>query len=239
MNQQLLADWYPLLKDEVEKEYFKNLREELKREYTTTKCFPDPQDIFKVFQLCPLEKVRVVILSQDPYPSPHAHGIAFSSQRSDTPFSLQMILREVDRDVVKTKNYKEFKEAFPNNDLTPWVKQGVFLLNVNLTVRAGQPMSHNHLGWREFTKTVLQLIWKDSQTKVFVLLGREAREGLYSAISEFSPSAIQPRAIIEGGHPASGAHGKDKFSGVGFPSKINRYFKLKGLPEINWKLNAV
>lgn len=237
MNKQLIGEpWFDLLKDEFEKDYFKYLKEELRKEYTTNKCYPTPTDIFKVFQLCPPENVRVVMLSQDPYPSNHAHGIAFSSQQKDTPFSLQKILREVDRDVVKTKDYKEFKQAFPTNDLSSWVKQGVFLLNVNLTVRAGQPMSHNHLGWRTFTEEILRMIWLDRAPKVFVLLGKEAREGLYKAISVLSPQDYI-HYIIEGGHPASGAHGRDKFSGCNFASKINRYFNLKGLPGIDWRLS--
>lgn len=238
MNQQLLGDeWYPLLKDEIEKEYFKKLKECLKQEYGTNKCYPAPQDIFKVFQLCPLQKIRVVMLSQDPYPSQHAHGLAFSSMQNDTPYSLQIILREVDRDIVRTKNYKEFKEAFPTNNLTKWVQQGVFLLNVNLTVRAGIPMSHNNLGWQEFTTKVLELIIADTTPKVFVTLGSEAAKTLIPIVSRAVVDESNNHYILEVGHPASGAHGKDKYSGCNMFSKINRYFNLKNLPGINWRLD--
>lgn len=234
MNRQLLSDsWFDLLKEEMEREYFLKLKEQLVTEYKNTRIYPAPQDIFKVFQLCKFEDVRVVIIASDPYPSgEHACGIALSTYQKDTPYSLQMILREVDRDIVRTKDYKEFKEAFPNNDLTPWVKQGVFLLNTVLTVRAGEVGSHGHLGWQQFTSKVLQMLWSDGKPKVFVVLGADARKSLL-----FITKGEKTHLVIEGGHPASGAHGRDKFSGVGFPSKINRYFKLKDLPEINWKLN--
>lgn len=240
MNQQALGDsWYPLLKDEMEKDYFKKLKEELKREYTTSKCYPAPNEIFKVFQLCPLENVRVVMLSQDPYPSQHAHGLAFSSLQKDTPYSLQIIFRELDRDIIRTKNYKEFKEKFPSNDLTPWVERGVFLLNTNLTVRAGQPMSHNHLGWTEFTSKVIELIMTNATPKVFVLMGAEAKKLVLSIATRVVQDELANHYIIETGHPASGAHGKDKYSGCSMFSKVNRYFELKGLPGIDWRLNAV
>lgn len=236
MNQQLLGDsWYPLLKDEIEKEYFKKLKDELKKEYTTTKCYPSPQDIFKVFQLCPLENIRVVMISQDPYPSQHAHGLAFSSIQKDTPYSLQIIFRELDRDIIRTKNYKEFKEKFPSNDLTPWVKEGVFLLNTNLTVRAGIPMSHNHLGWTEFTTKVIELIIANTTPKVFVLMGAEAKKLVLPIVTR-TVTQDTNHYIIETGHPASGGHGKDKYSGCSMFSKINKYFKTKGLKEVEWQL---
>lgn len=234
MNQKLLFDWYPLLKEEMEKDYFLKLKEQLTTEYKTTRVYPQPQNIFKVFQLCKFEDIRVIILASDPYPAGnHAHGIALSSLQKDTPYSLQMILREVDRDVVKTKDYSEFKEAFPNNDLTPWVKQGVFLLNTVLTVRANEVGSHGHLGWQQFTGKVLEMLWLDTKPKVFVILGKEAKDSLNKVTK-----GEKNHYIIEAGHPASGAHGRDKFSGVQFASKINRYFKLNNLPEINWCLNG-
>lgn len=236
MNQQLLGEWYPILKDEMEKEYFKKLKDELRIEYRTTRCYPTPEDIFKVFQLCPPDKVKVVMLSQDPYPSQHAHGIAFSSNQRDTPYSLQIILREVDRDIVKTKNYREFKAAFPTNDLTSWVKQGVFLLNVNLTVRAGQPMSHNHIGWPEFTTKVIENLWLDATPKVFATLGAEAEKTLNPIAMKHITT--QNHYTLKVGHPASGAHGKDMYSGCNMFSKINRYFEQKGLPGIDWTLNG-
>lgn len=237
MNRQLIGDtWYELLKDEFEKEYFTKLREELKKEYTENKCYPAPVDIFKTYQLCRPEDVRVIMLSQDPYPSQHAHGIAFSSLQQDTPYSLQIILREVDRDIIKTKNRSEFKNSFPNNDLTTWVKQGVFPINVNLTVRAGVPMSHNHLGWQQFTTRVLKELIANTTPKVFITLGAEANKTLIPIVTQTVVDESTNHYIIETGHPASGAHGKDRFSGCSFASKTNRYFKLKGLKEIEWRL---
>lgn len=240
MNRQLIGDaWYEMVKDEFEKDYFVNLREELKKEYMENRCYPAPHDIFKVYQLCKPEDVRVVMLSQDPYPSQHAHGIAFSSLQNDTPYSLQIILREVDRDVIRTKNRTEFKQAFPTNSLINWVKQGVFPINVNLTVRSGSPMSHNHLGWQLFTKRVLEVLIVNTTPKVFITLGAEAVRTLLGVLVPLQIDESTNHYIIETGHPASGAHGKDKFSGCSFASKTNRYFESKGLPGIDWKLNAV
>jgi uracil-DNA glycosylase len=238
MTTSLLGDsWYPLLKEEMEKEYFLKLKEQLITEYKNTRIYPSPQHIFKVFQLCKFEDVRCVLLLQDPYYTsgddkvPHAHGIALSSKSKTTPYSLQIVLREVDRDVVKTKDYKEFKEAFPTNDLTPWVKQGVFLLNTVLTVRAGEVGSHGHLGWQQFTSKVLQMLWSDDKPKVFVALGSDASKALQPIIK-----GERRHYVLETGHPASGAHSKDRFSGINFASKINRWFKLRGLKEIEWSL---
>lgn len=217
----------------MEKEYFLKLKELLIEEYKNYRIYPPPQDIFKVFQLCKFEDVRVIVIGSDPYHNGHGDGISFSSKQKETPYSLQMVLREVDRDMVKTQNYQEFKEAFPNNDLTPWVKQGVFLLNTVLTVRAGEAGSHSHLGWQQFTGKVLQMLWEDTKPKIFCCFGSEASKALIPIVKGSEAKHL----IIESGHPASGAHGKDRFSGVNFASKINRHFKLKDLPVINWRLN--
>lgn len=206
-------------------------------EYSTYQCCPKPTEIFTVFKICPPEKVRVVILLQDPYPfGDHAHGIALSSLQPETPASLRYVLREVDRDVVKTKTYQEFKQAFPDNNLTPWVKQGVFLFNSCMTVRAGLPTSHNDVGWQKFTGKVLQLLWEDNTPKVFVLWGKEARLNLDAALK--TSARDKQHLVLLGGHPAAASKGKDLFSGGSYFSRINHYFMKQGLETINWKLNA-
>lgn len=237
MNKEMMGEsWFNQLQQELEQPYFQNIKEQLRNEYSTYKIYPKPIEIFKAFQLTPFEKTRVVILGQDPYPfGNHAHGLAFSSQQQDTPASLKVILREVDRDIVKTKTLEEFKKAFPTNDLTNWAKQGVLLLNTSLTVRAGEPLSHNHIEWNKFVTKVLQLLWLDKSPKVFVLWGKEAQNTLKNVITD----ETNHHKILTAGHPATASKGKDKFSGCNHFSKINYWFWRQNLPEINWTTNAI
>ncbi len=205
-------------------------------EYSRYKVCPAPIDVFKAFLLTDPDTIRVVIIGQDPYPfGNHADGLAFSSSQSETPASLRLIIREVDRDTVKTKDYSEFKRYFPNNSLVPWAKQGVFLINTALTVRAGLPNSHAEFGWKEFISQVLKLLYeKNTPPKVFMSWGSEAQM-LTNQLKTSKPSS---HIILEAGHPASGAHGKDKFSGCNHFSKTNYFFRKHNLPEINWALNG-
>jgi uracil-DNA glycosylase len=227
----------------VQKPYFLGLREQLRQEYNTYKIYPKPEEIFKAFQLTPFEKVRVVILGQDPFPfgdskgKPHAHGLAFSSPSTETPASLRWILREVDRDVVKTKSYEEFRGAFPNNDLTPWANQGVLLLNTSLTVRAGVLNSHKGM-WEDFIVKVLHNLWGKKEGIVFLLWGSEAKAALEKAITISDSGRDNLHKILQAGHPATASKGKDLFSGNGHFSKTNYYFWRQGLTEIDWKLNG-
>ena len=233
MNSNLISpNWFNILKEEFEKQYLIDLKEKLTIEYGTYKIYPAPGNIFKAFLLTPPEKVRVVCIGQDSYPNgDHADGLAFSSQQEETPFSLQRILRECDRDVIKTTNYQEFKAAFPSNDLSSWAKKGVLLLNSALTVRAGEAGSHHHLGWDKFILSVLQYINNKEDCVQFVSMGKEAAKLLEQL------EVKEQHRYIYTGHPASGAHGKDLFSGCNIFSKINYHFWKKGLEEINWKLN--
>lgn len=216
----------------MEKPYFLQLKENLIKEYKTYKCCPNAEDIFRVFKLCNLEDIRVVVCLQDPYPyGNHADGVALSSKQTDTPHSLRIVLREVDRDVVKTRDKMEFKQLFPTNELSKWVKQGVFMLNTVLTVRANSPQSHAQIGWQQFTSNVLNLIFEQQTPKVFVAWGSDAQQAIKPLFKTNSH-----HLYLEAGHPASGAHGKDKFSGCNHFSKINYYFWKQNLPEIDWTL---
>lgn len=234
MNKEMLGEsWYNLLKNEIEQPYFQELLRQLKQEYKTQKIYPKPNEIFTAFKLTPIERVKVVILSQDPYPfGNHAHGLAFSSNQKDTPSSLRTIFKEIDRDLLHTQNYEEYSKAFPTNNLSGWAKQGVFLLNTHLTVRAEQANSHSKLGWDIFTKAVLELLCKDTNFKVFLIWGKEAMKQLVS-------SDIPPfhHKILAAGHPASGAHGKDLFSGCGHFFMTNYLLTKNNLEPINWTLN--
>lgn len=221
-------EWYNILKEEMQQPYFSQLRETLRKEYTTVKCYPKPDQIFRTFQLTTPESIKVVIIGQDPYPFGQADGLAFSTSHQDTPYSLQRILREVDRDIVKTKSLGEFKQQFPTNDLSSWAKQGVLLLNSVLTVRANEVGSHNNIGWEYFNKIVLRCLVNDNHYKVFCLWGKSAEE-LCKELN-FQPN----HKVLKAGHPASGNHGRDKFSGCNHFSKTNYYFWRNGVEEINW-----
>lgn len=238
MNKTLLGEsWYNLLQNEVIQPYFVSMMEEVKREYSICKVLPKPSQVFRAFQLTNPETVKVIILLQDPYPftdssgNSHADGLALSTPSSETPASLRVVLREVDRDVVKTVNLREFKEAFPTNDLSSWARQGVLLINTALTVRAGLPNSHQHI-WHTFIKRIVQILAEDERHKVFMLWGANARK-----ITE-GITAHPNHKILETGHPASGSHGKDLYSGSNHFSKCNYYLWRNEIEEINWKLNG-
>lgn len=233
MTREMMGDtgWFEVLQEEFQQPYFLKLKEELRKEYTTYHCCPKATDIFNAFKVTSPNSIRVLILVQDPYPfGNHSHGIALSSLQKETPASLRYVFREVDRDVVRTNNYEEFKEAFPNNDLTPWCKQGVMLLNSVLTVRAEQVGSHQHLGWQQFTRKVVEYIVKDSNPKAICLWGADAAK-LFTGIQT-------KHLVLKAGHPAAAAHGKDTFSGCNHFSRINHYFMKNNQPLINWRLNG-
>lgn len=235
MNQNLLGpSWYPRLKEEIEKPYFQELTKTLRQEYSQHKIYPKPDEIFKALQLAPFESVKVVMISQDPYPFGQADGLAFSTTWEDTPFSLRMIFRELDRDVIRTKDYREYKNAFPTNSLINWAKEGVLLLNRVLTVRAEHTNSHKELGWQQFTNRVIRMLAEDKSPKAFVLWGAEARKGFIEAIQGVVVDT--DHLVLESGHPASGSHGKDKYSGNGHFSKINHWLKKQSVTPIRWDL---
>lgn len=236
MNSNLLGEkWYSILKEEFDKPYFLQLKQTLKEEYQKGKVYPKPSDIFRVFQVTDPTNIRCAVILQDPYPfGGHAHGVALSSLQEETPFSLQIVLRELDRDIFHTKSKEEFKTLFPNNNLEPWCKKGIMMLNACLTVRAGEPNSHNNIGWQQFTKSVVQYLWNDKQPKAFLLLGNDAAQLMEDFVREGSP-----HKILEVGHPATAAKGKGKdvFSGKRVFSQVNHWFWKQGLEEINWSLN--
>ena len=233
MNTELIGKpWFELLEEEFKQPYFLELKSTLQKEYTTVKCYPPPNKIFRAFQLTDPVTIKVVLIGMDPYPhGDFADGLAFSTHKEETPPSLRYIFREVDRDVVKTRDYQEFKQAFPTNDLSSWAKQGVLLLNPTLTVRAGEVGSHSKIGWDKFTHIVLRILTNDNQYKVFCLLGKAAKESTKGI--NFQPN----HKVLETGHPATAAHGKDLFSGCNIFSKTNYYLWRNGVEEINWKTN--
>lgn len=217
----------------MEKPYFVALEQKVLAEYRSNiRICPTASAVFRAFQLTPFESVKVIIIGQDPYPSEHADGLAFSSQQYATPYSLQKILREVDRDIVHTSNTSEFRSAFPTNDLAKWAEQGVFLINPVLTVRFGSISSHAGFGWQEFTEAAITASYEYSSPKVIMAWGGEA----HKMADRLLLSSAAHHLILKSGHPASGAHGKDKFSGCNHFSKANHYLRSHHTETINWEL---
>ena len=171
MDVKIEASWKEVLAEEFKKPYFKQIAQHLKTEKEQGKIiYPPGSQIFHAFEATPFDKVKVVIIGQDPYHGPkQAHGLSFSVQQGvATPPSLINIFKELHEDVglpIPRHGYLE-----------KWAKQGVLLLNASLTVRAGEPMSHAKLGWEKFTNTVIEKVSDLKENIVFVLWGKFAQE---------------------------------------------------------------
>ncbi|HHX93724.1 MAG TPA: uracil-DNA glycosylase, partial [Tenericutes bacterium] len=161
--------WDELLKEEFEKDYFKKLEEFIKKEYTTKVVYPKYNEIFNALRYTPYEKIKVVILGQDPYHGiGEAHGLSFSVPEGiKKPPSLINIFKELNSDLgIKIHE---------NGTLISWAKEGVLLLNAILTVRRDEPLSHKDCGWEIFTDEIIKIINKKKEPVVFILWGSFAR----------------------------------------------------------------
>ncbi|WP_373523198.1 uracil-DNA glycosylase [Aquiflexum sp.] len=220
MNVKIEEGWKNVLKSEFSKPYFTGLTEFVKKEYQEQVIYPKGKEIFNAFWHCPLEKLKVVILGQDPYHGPgQAHGLSFSV-REGIPFppSLLNIFKEINRDL---------DQSIPSNgDLTRWADQGVLLLNATLTVRAHQAGSHQQKGWEQFTDAVIQQIAKEKKNVVFMLWGAYAQKK-----AAFIPDSNHLKLQAPHPSPLSAHRG---FLGCGHFSKANEYLRSCGLEEIRW-----
>jgi uracil-DNA glycosylase len=205
------ASWKRILEKETEKEYFKNLTDFVKKEYSTANVFPHPKDIFRSFDMCPFDTVRVVILGQDPYHGPkQANGLSFAVHSGIIlPPSLKNIFKEIQSDM----GYA----PYPDGDLSRWAKQGVLLLNAILTVRADEPGSHQKKGWEEFTDAAINALSAERQGIVFILWGNYAKK-------KGSIIDRTKHLVIESAHP-SPFSAYDGFFGSKPFSKTNAYLK--------------
>ncbi|SDD19218.1 Uracil-DNA glycosylase [Algoriphagus faecimaris] len=220
MNVKIEPSWASVLQDVFEQEFFQNLTSFVKDEYAESKVFPPGKEIFSAFDHCPFDRVKVVILGQDPYHgSGQAHGLSFSVRPGVAfPPSLLNIFKEIKADLGK--------DMPPNGDLTRWANQGVFLLNATLTVRAHEAGSHQKRGWEEFTDQVIQKISERKESVVFLLWGAYAQKKS-QLIDE------QKHLILKAPHPSPlSAH--RGFLGCGHFSKTNTYLESKGLEPIKW-----
>ncbi len=215
------ASWKQHLEDEFVKPYFAQLTESVRNEYKSGLCFPPAKLVFNAFNLCPFDKVKVVILGQDPYHEQgQAMGLSFSVPEGIMlPPSLQNIYKEIQSDLGK---------PIPTSgDLTRWAKQGVLLLNATLTVRAHAANSHQALGWQNFTDAAIAALSNHREHVVFMLWGGFARskKRLIDANRHF---------IIESVHPSPLSANRGGWFGQHQFSRCNAYLKQLGLDEIDW-----
>lgn len=222
MDVQIEKSWKEALGAEFEKPYFAALVQELHRQKQAGEViFPPGGQIFKAFELCPLGKVKVVILGQDPYHGyGQAMGLSFSvPQGVEAPPSLKNIFKEIESDLgIKMSG---------SPDLRPWAEQGVLLLNSVLTVRAGQPASHSRIGWQTFTDAVIKTISDRCEGVVFLLWGNYAR----------SKAVLVDKSrhhVLEAPHPSPLARGA--FFGCRHFSATNEILAAEGKSPIDWKL---
>jgi uracil-DNA glycosylase len=222
--------WSNLLKDEFQKPYFQKLGQKLLAEYNTSIVYPKEENIFRAYELCKPEDVRVVIIGQDPYPNEHAHGLSFSTLEQRRPVSLRYIFKEI------CENYTgyDYKTDFISNDLTNWAQQGVFLLNAVLTVRAGESNSHKGIGWETFTGATINKLWFSNSPKVFILWGKSALNLFNKAVP--NEGAGDYHLILTCGHPATAAYGNDLFTGNKHFQQTNMFLISHGLEPITWKV---
>lgn len=207
MDVQIESSWKEKLKDEFEKPYFAGLVNFVKEEYAKHTVFPPGKLIFNAFNQCPFDRVKVVILGQDPYHGPgQAHGLCFSVPDGVSfPPSLQNIFKEIKNDLGMDMPL--------NGNLERWAVQGVFLLNATLTVRAHQAGSHQNKGWESFTDRVISLLAQEKEHLVFLLWGSYAQQkgkvidpGRHLVLQSVHPSPLSAHRGFFGQHQFSQAN---------------------------------
>ena len=225
MPTSLHPSWLPALQNEFQKPYMLGLNQFLEQENEhQTIVFPKPSDVFNAFKFTPFNEVKVVILGQDPYYGANqAHGLSFSVQKGvAVPPSLKNIYKELQTDIPGFN--------MPSHgDLSSWAKQGVLLLNTTLTVRAGEPGSHQKMGWEPFTDQAIRALSEQREGLVFMLWGRHAQA---------KASLIDPtkHVVLTAAHP-SPFSAYNGFFGCKHFSKANAYLLNKAEKLINWQLD--
>lgn len=217
--------WYEVLKPQFEAPYFAQLKEFLVAERAQYLCYPKGQNIFAAFDHTPFDKVKVVILGQDPYHEPgQAMGLCFSvPQGIKVPPSLVNIIKEINADL-------GLNMAVTNGDLTSWANQGVLLLNATLTVRAHQAGSHQHKGWEIFTDAAIKALSDQREHIVFLLWGSYAiaKKQLIDTTKHCVLTTVHPS-------PLSAYRG---FFGCKHFSQCNNYLVQTGQSPIDWNIEG-
>ncbi len=220
MNVKIEQSWKDALAAEFDKDYFIKLTDFVRAEYLSGRTvYPAPKDIFNAFNLCPLDKVKVVIIGQDPYHEPgQAHGLCFSVlPPTAIPPSLVNIYKEIESDLGR--------KSVTNGDLTHWANQGVLLLNATLTVRAHAAASHAGHGWEEFTDAVIRTV-AARENIVYMLWGSYAQK---------KAGFVNPEKnlVLKSAHPSPLSAYRGFFGNKHF-SRANQYLIQHGLEPIEW-----
>jgi len=221
MNVQIEPSWKEQLNGEFEKPYFQQLVAAVRQEYGHTTCYPPGPLIFNAFNLCPFERVKVVIIGQDPYHEPgQAHGLSFSVQDGVAfPPSLQNIFKEIEQDLGTP--------VPATGNLERWARQGVLLLNATLTVRAHQANSHARLGWQQFTDAAIRALAAQRHHLVYMLWGGYARGKAYMIDR-------QQNLVLESVHPSPLSANRGGWFGQHQFSRCNEYLRQNGIAPIEW-----
>lgn len=219
----LTGEWLDAMKEEFHKPYYKELYQFVKDEYSNVVVYPPADDIFNAMHFTPLEKVKVLLLGQDPYHNVNqAHGLSFSVLPSQTklPPSLQNIYKELNADIGC---------YIPNNGyLKKWADQGVLLLNTVLTVRAHQANSHQGKGWEKFTDAIIQAVNAQDRPIVYMLWGKPAQRKI--------PMLTNPKhLILKAAHP-SPLSANNGFFGCKHFSQANEFLKANGVEPVDWQI---
>ncbi|HON98752.1 MAG TPA: uracil-DNA glycosylase [Bacteroidales bacterium] len=221
MNPNIESSWLEVLKDEFRQPYFIEIKKFLLEDKKKYRVFPPGQLIFNAFNLTPFDKVKIVIIGQDPYHGyGQAHGLCFSVPKGVVkPPSLQNILKELKEDL--NINPPE------HGDLTGWAKQGVFLLNAILTVRENTPESHRNIGWEKFTNAAIENLSDKKEHLVFMLWGAYAQE---------KEKLIDntKHLILKAAHPSPFSANRG-FFGCHHFSKANQYLIANNIDPIKWE----
>ncbi len=224
----ITGDWQDAVSAEFHKDYYKELYSFVRNEYANCVVYPPAEDIFNALHLTPLSEVKAVILGQDPYFNEHqAHGLCFSVlpdvKPKDIPPSLKNIYQEL---------HDDLGCYIPDNGyLKKWAEQGVLLLNTVLTVRAGQPASHQNRGWEQFTDAIINAVNAQDRPIVFMLWGSPARRK--------KAMLNNPKHLyLEAPHPSplSAYRG---FFGCRHFSKCNDFLKSQGATPIDWQIENI
>ncbi|MFI3318588.1 MAG: uracil-DNA glycosylase [Rikenellaceae bacterium] len=220
MNLDIPKEWGDLLKDELEASYFNNLLEFVEAEYATAEVFPPMGDVFRAFELCPPQSVKVVIIGQDPYHGDgQAHGLSFSVRDGvKFPPSLRNIFKELHDDIGV--------EIPTTGNLENWARQGVLLLNAVLTVRAHSAASHAGKGWERFTDGVVAALGRERSGIVYILWGGYAQK-------KGAKIDAAKNHIINGHHPSPLSAYRGFFGSKPF-SQCNEYLISIGAEKVNW-----
>lgn len=221
MEVRIEPSWQKIMSEEFDAPYFERLAGFVRLAYSTVTVYPPAGRIFAAFDACPFDRVKVVILGQDPYHEPgQANGLCFSvNDGTPLPPSLQNIYKEISADLGVEPNR--------SGDLSRWSRQGVLLLNATLTVRAGQAGSHQGQGWEEFTDAVIRHLSDEREGLVFLLWGNYARR---------KGASIDRRKhlVLESAHPSPLSAHRGFFGNHHF-TRANDYLRSRGLTPIDWR----